>query len=118
MRAWKPALQPVWRPALRFVFFPGRAAGLETGGTSLILSRSHGIRPGLSRLGCGIRSAQLARKKVGAGVVGADPIAAQQEVVDFVGKDKFLEFNLLTTESFDELDGLGERHVAVVVAVD
>src|SRR5215469_9226382 len=51
-------------------------------------------------------------------VVGVDPVAPEQEVVDFVGIDDLLEGHALGFETLGEIDGLAELNVAVVVALD
>ncbi len=46
------------------------------------------------------------------------PMFVHQEAVHFVGKDHDLERHMIFSQALREIDGLAERHVAIVVALD
>ncbi len=50
--------------------------------------------------------------------VGGDPIAVQQKSMNFVGEDVLLEGRALGAQGLGQADGVGELHIAVVVALD
>ena len=52
------------------------------------------------------------------GVVRADPIAPAKQVVNFVGKNQLFELDFLAAQFFDQIGGLLERNVTIVVAID
>ena len=64
------------------------------------------------------RGNQFAVEEFCGGAVGADPIAPAEQVVNFVGDNQFLERNFLSTQFFDQIGGLLERHVAIVVTMN
>ncbi len=64
------------------------------------------------------RGSQIAVEEFGSGGVGADPIAPAEQIVNFVGDDQLLECDFLGAQFFDQISGLLERHVAIVVAMD
>ena len=64
------------------------------------------------------RGRQSAVKEIGGGAVSPDPIAPAEQVVNFVGKNQFLEHDFLGAQFFYQIGGLLERHVAIVVAMN
>ena len=54
----------------------------------------------------------------GGGLVGGEPILVEQEAVEFVGEDEFLDGDVVGAQGFGEDRGLGVGDVGVVVAVD
>src|SRR6476660_2375168 len=62
---------------------------------------------------------QFAVEEIGCGPVSREPIAIEQEVVDFVREDELLDLDVaFCAEAGDQVDGLREVYVAVVVAVN
>ena len=57
-------------------------------------------------------------KEISFRFVGFEPVAMQQEPVDFIGEDELLEFDALLSEGSSERHGLGEGDVAIVIALD
>ena len=57
-------------------------------------------------------------EEFGDGAVGPDPIAPAEQVVNFFGDDWLFERGFLGTQFFDQIGGLLERHVAIVVAMN
>src|SRR5260221_13119314 len=63
-------------------------------------------------------SVESAVEEIGGGVIGGKPVFVQKEVVDFVREDKLFDFDVAGAETRDEVDGLREVNVAVIVAVN
>jgi hypothetical protein len=61
---------------------------------------------------------EFAIEEVGCCPIGGEPIFVQKEVVNFVGEDELFEFDASSTESRDEVHGLREIDVSVIVAVN
>ncbi len=61
---------------------------------------------------------QAAVEKVCGCAIGREPVAMQQEVVYFVGKDKLLEFDAALAQPRHKIHRLREVHVPVVVPVN
>src|ERR1700676_2812513 len=70
------------------------------------------------RAGGGRAIFQLAVEEVALGVIAGQPGAMEKEIVDFVGEDELFDVYAAGAEAGDEVDGLREIDVAVVVAVD
>ena len=68
--------------------------------------------------GIGIRLLQVFSEKLSGGAIGLDPTFLREETVDLIGEDEFLEFDTLFAQSLNERDGLVERHIAIVIAVN
>src|SRR5437870_4054232 len=51
-------------------------------------------------------------------VISGQPIFVQQKIVNVVGKNELFDLDAFLAEARDEIDGLGEINVAVVVAVN
>lgn len=64
------------------------------------------------------RDFEPAVEEVGGEGIGGQPTAMQEESVNFVGKDVFLVVDALCPERSGEANRAGERHVAVVIALD
>ena len=65
-----------------------------------------------------IRSSHFAVKEFGGRPVRAHPIAPTEQIVNLVRHDQFFECNVLRAQLFDQISGLLEGHVAIVIAVD
>lgn len=65
---------------------------------------------------CIVLRFQFAFKKLRSCGIDLQPAAMAQEVVDLVGDDAFLD--LQTVKAADEIDGLVDANVAIIVAVD
>src|SRR6266436_4910536 len=63
-------------------------------------------------------SVESAVEEIGGGVIGGQPVFVQKEVVDFVREDKLFDFDVVGAEASDEIDGLREVNVAIVVAMN
>src|SRR5581483_12502712 len=50
--------------------------------------------------------------------IGADPAAPHQETVDFVRDNQLFEGSVLGSQALDQVDGLREGNIAVVIAVN
>src|SRR5439155_11190971 len=62
---------------------------------------------------------ELAIEEIGGSFVAGEPVAMEQEIVNFVGEDELLDFDVaLGPEAGDKIDGLREVDVAIVVAVN
>src|SRR5215471_3329719 len=62
-------------------------------------------------------AAKFSIKKVRSRVIGGEPIFVQKKIVNFVGKDKLFDFYVLRAETRDEVDGLREVDVTIIVAM-
>ena len=54
-------------------------------------------------------------EEIRGGVIGGEPGAMPQEIMNLVGKDKLLEFHLLFPQRLHQADHFGERHVSVII---
>ena len=45
-------------------------------------------------------------------------MAMKQKIMHVIGEDELLDFHAAFAETSDQIDGLGEIHVAVVVAMN
>ena len=63
-------------------------------------------------------SVEFAIEKVRSGAIGGEPILMQKKIVHFVGEDELFDFDVFGAEAGDEINGLGEVDVSVVVAVN
>src|SRR5882724_13325533 len=61
---------------------------------------------------------EFAVEEIGGGVISREPVFMQKEVVDFVGENELFDFDVAGAETRDEIDGLREVNVAIVVAVN
>src|SRR5438477_9448748 len=61
---------------------------------------------------------EFAVEEIGGGVISREPVFVQKEVVDFIREDELFDFDVAGAEARDEIDGLREVNVAVVVAVN
>lgn len=52
-----------------------------------------------------LRFTQFSAEKVGAGGVGADPVAAQEEVMNLIREDQLLKLHMLAAERLCEFPG-------------
>ena len=57
-------------------------------------------------------------KEISFRFVGFEPVAMQQESVDFIGEDELLEFDALLSKRPSHRHGLREGNVAIVIALD
>src|SRR5262249_59575082 len=64
------------------------------------------------------RRSQRAIEEIAGGMVGAQPGAMQQEIVNFIREDELFDMDIALTQARDQVNGLCEIHVAVVIAVD
>src|SRR5258708_3852392 len=63
------------------------------------------------------RAPQLPIKELRSCLISLYPRPPQQEIVNLVGKNDLLDVNILPPQALYQISGLGERNVAVVVAV-
>src|SRR5579864_928066 len=61
---------------------------------------------------------QMAVEEIGGSAIAGKPVAIQQEIVNVVGENKLLDGDAAGAQPGDEVDGLREVDVTVVVAVD
>src|SRR3954471_10395270 len=60
----------------------------------------------------------MAIEEVGGGVISGQPVAIQKKIVDIVGENQLFERYAARAQPGDEIDGLREIDIAIVVAVD
>ena len=61
---------------------------------------------------------QLVIEETTGRIVGIHPVAPEQEVVDVVREDQLFERHALRPQPLNQIRGLGEVHVAIIIAVD
>ena len=57
-------------------------------------------------------------KEIAGSVIGSQPVAMQQKIVDFVWENQLLNFYVLGAQASDRVNGLRKNHVAIVVAMN
>ena len=58
-------------------------------------------------------------KEIGSSVVAGEPVAMKKKIVDFVGENELFDLDVaFGAQAGNEIDGLREVNVAIVVAVD
>ena len=60
----------------------------------------------------------MAVKEIAGGVVGSKPASMQKKIVDLVGENQLLNFHVFSAQTRDQIDGLGEDYVAIIIAVN
>src|SRR5579871_511960 len=63
------------------------------------------------------RAPQLLVKKLCSGLIPFYPCAPEQEVMDLVRENDLLDVNVLAAQALNQVSGLGERNVAVIIAM-
>ena len=57
-------------------------------------------------------------EEVCGGTITFDPALPQKKIVDLIGKDQFLKLNILFAQALDQVSGLLEWNIAVIVAMN
>src|SRR4029077_16968098 len=65
-----------------------------------------------------LRHFEMLVEKIARGAIGSEPVSMQKEIMYFIGEYQLFEGDALFAEGLGQIDGFGERNVAVVVALD